>query len=171
MVVSAASINASDDSNAHITLSNAGCVITTSAPLVISHPGRQIIVNSTNFTFPTNSGTIAIKETYNIPSADVNGSNLLSMISTFSFSNTPNWKLFSTAISFSDKYKDDLAGKCFYVTITGSNNGSPCYAYGLIWSCDSTFPVLSGYAMLVSLQSSSDWQNSVTIFGMTLTAL
>ena len=90
MVVSAASINACDDSNAHITLSNAGCVITTSAPLVISHPGRQIIVKSTNFTFPTNSGTIAIKETYNIPSADVNGSNLLSMISTFSFSNTPN---------------------------------------------------------------------------------
>ena len=57
-VISAASINARDNSNAHITLSNAGCVITTSSPLVISHAGRAIRVNSTNFTFPTNGGEL-----------------------------------------------------------------------------------------------------------------
>lgn len=168
-VISAASITARDGSNAHITLSNAGCVISTSAPLNILHAGRAIRVNSTNFTFPIESGTIAIKETYNIPSADVGGSFLLDAISDFSA--TQNWKLFSTTVSFSNKYTDKMSGKCFYAIIQGSIDGNLCYAYGLVWFCDSTFSNLSGYAMLVSLKSNSVWKNSATIFGMILTAL
>ena len=73
MVISVASINAKDNSNAHITLSNAGCVISTSSPLVISHAGRTIKVNNTSFTFPYKSGTLKLGEDSTISIDDGSG--------------------------------------------------------------------------------------------------
>ena len=65
MVISAASITARDNSNAHITLSNAGCVISTSAPLNILHAGRTIEVNNITFTFPSIGGELVTSD--NLP--------------------------------------------------------------------------------------------------------
>ena len=104
MVISAASITARDNSNAHITLSNAGCVISTSAPLNILHAGRTIKVNNITFTFPSVGGKLVTSD--NLPGVRTL-STIITQTNTFSVyrkSGILTWSLKSSKLSNSSPW-------------------------------------------------------------------
>ena len=115
-------MQATDGSNAYITLSQSTCTISaTRLSMFLLNKRLQVVDRSSTltYTFPSTSGVLALtsdlpnKTTLTLSGATVSASNILNIVVSYSDSSAGSWGKFSPVTSFISTYSEQLDKKLF----------------------------------------------------------